>query len=109
MVTEARLREATGLLVMSEDFCGGGSDRSARVQAAYDMACRIAHILRDDEPTFSAQAWAAFDDWCGLVGDAIGGDFDTIPPDVKAAIFHETDLVEEGIEKARGWIAGHRD
>lgn len=48
MVTEARLREATGLLVMSDEFCGGGQDRSARVQAAYDMVGRIAHILRDD-------------------------------------------------------------
>jgi hypothetical protein len=47
---ESRLREATGLPVMSDEFCGGGGDRSKRVQAAYDMVCRIAHMLRDDEP-----------------------------------------------------------
>lgn len=112
MTSESRLRAATDILIQSPDFCGGGSDRAQRVQSAYALAGRLAHVLRDDDAlgqTFTAVAWEVFDDWCAHLEDAIGSDFDSIPPSVKAAIFHETDMVEQGIEKARAWLAGHRD
>ena len=112
MVNESRLRAATDILVQSPDFCGGGDNRAERVQSAYALAGRLAHVLRDDDApghTFTADAWEVFDDWCAHLEDAIGGDFDTVPPDVKAAIFHETSMVEDGIEKARAWLAGDRD
>lgn len=112
MVNESRLRAAADILVQSRDFVGGGDDRAQRIQSAYALAGRLAHVLRDDDAsgqTFTADAWEVFDDWCAHLEDAIGGDFDTIPPNIKAAIFHETDMVENGIEKARAWLAGHRD
>jgi len=105
MVSESRLRAATDLLVQSPDFCGGGDDRIKRIQSAYALAGRIAHVLRDDasEPeTFTAQAWDAYAEWCAELEEEVGfRAMGEIPPADLARIFHESATLSEATERVR--------
>lgn len=112
MVTESRLRAATDILVQSPDFSGGGGDRAERIQSAYALAGRLAHVLRDDEPepTFSASAWDAFDEWRAELEDEIGfQNLGRIPVELLARYYLDCDTLADATTMVNRWLAARAE
>lgn len=110
MVTESQLRAATDLLVRRMDIIEG-QGRVDRVQDAYRLANDIAHIFRSDasEPaTFSASAWAAFDEWRTELEDQVGfQNLGLIPVETLARWYLDCDTLAGATAMVQLWLQDH--